>query len=553
MTKKQCLLVCENYFAEAKAVVESEAFSDVSVVSFPGRCGHPAATKEINEVLESAAGFSHVSIIGSSCLVNLSDLSAKEPQSALHKAGQCFYMLADEGSINDLIRQGAYLLTPGWLAHWQERINDWGFEPSTAREFFRDFSRELVLLDTGVYPQSLQNLRALADFVDRPFRTVPVGLGYFRLYLSKIVLQWRLQNEKEISTAALNSARKEISEFAMSFEMIGQLTQSQTEAEVVQNIIETFRMLFAPKYIAYLPLKNNFPGEFRLVASSPVDNEAAINRLTGFDQKYAWTESGRGFRVSIRLGKEILGVLEVDEIAFPEYKQHYLNMAFSVVGVCALAIENARKFEKIEANLAEKQVLLQEIHHRVKNNLAVISSLLSFQEDRITDNQARAALQDSQNRVQTMAMVHETLYRSDSLSSIDMQTYFCELGDLIFQGQSVDGRVVLRVEGENVRMAAKPATSIGLIVNELITNSLKHAFPGDARGEIVLGLTQNQTSEIMVTIADNGVGLAKGFDVKQSDSLGLLLVKILVEDQLGGSFDMRSENGTVFSIKFKLD
>jgi two-component sensor histidine kinase len=211
------------------------------------------------------------------------------------------------------------------------------------------------------------------------------------------------------------------------------------------------------------------------------------------------------------------------------------------------------KKEQLTISLIEKETLLHEIHHRVKNNMAVISGLLGLQMNSTGNEIAQEALQDSQNRVQSMSMIHETLYRSDTLSAIDLKTYLSELGRTIFQNYSISKEVQFKVEAESIMISVKQASPVGLVVNELITNCLKYALPDDREGEIILKLKLNKENEVELIVSDNGVGIPEGFDLKTADSLGLKLVKVLVEGQLDGSIDMESNNGTKFTIKFNIE
>ncbi len=214
--------------------------------------------------------------------------------------------------------------------------------------------------------------------------------------------------------------------------------------------------------------------------------------------------------------------------------------------------ERKKAEEQIKTSLKEKETLLQEIHHRVKNNMTVISSLLSLQMNQVRSKDAKEALQDSQNRVQSMGMVHETLYRSDTLSAVDLKTYLSELGRNIFKNYSISAKVKFKVVAENIMVSVKQASPIGLIVNELIANCLKYAFTDDREGEILLELKPDNENGVELAVSDNGVGISDGFDLKNADSLGLKLVKMLVENQLDGSIDMESSNGTKFTIKFNI-
>jgi PAS domain S-box-containing protein len=209
--------------------------------------------------------------------------------------------------------------------------------------------------------------------------------------------------------------------------------------------------------------------------------------------------------------------------------------------------------DQVRASLKEKDTLLHEIHHRVKNNMTVISSLLKLQMSSTDSQVAKDALQDSQNRVQSMSKIHETLYRSDNLAAIDLKTYLSELGGTVFQNYSISSKVQFKVEAENIMIDVKPASTVGLIVNELITNCLKYAFPDDRKGEMLLELKSDKENGVELSVSDNGVGISEGFDLNTADSLGLKLVKMLTENQLDGSIAMESINGAKFTVKFNIE
>jgi two-component sensor histidine kinase len=241
-----------------------------------------------------------------------------------------------------------------------------------------------------------------------------------------------------------------------------------------------------------------------------------------------------------------------------KFANYYENRVFRLQNGELVAIYDdvstqKRAEEQIQASLKEKEILLQEIHHRVKNNMTVIASLLDLQMNNTDNNIAKEALQDSQNRVQSMSMIHETLYRSDNLSAIDLKMYLTELGKNIIQNYSMGNAVQFKVEAEKIMISLKQASPIGLIINELIANCLKYAFPGDRMGEIGLSLKAIKENGIEIAVSDNGVGIPDDFDLKTADSLGLKLVKLLAEDQLDGSIDMESNNGTKFTIKFNIE
>ncbi|NYB53080.1 MAG: sensor histidine kinase [Methanobacteriaceae archaeon] len=200
--------------------------------------------------------------------------------------------------------------------------------------------------------------------------------------------------------------------------------------------------------------------------------------------------------------------------------------------------------------LKDKEMLMKEIHHRVKNNLMVISSLLSLQSNYIKDEDARGIFKESQNRVKSMALIHERLYRSSDLKSIDFPDYIRSLTRDIFNTYSTEkGRVSLELDVEEVMIDVNNAVPLGLMINEMVTNSLKYAFPGERKGTIKIAFHKID-DEYLLEVSDDGVGIPDDFQIEKSDSLGMLLINSLTA-QLQGKLELKSHPGTTFTIKFK--
>jgi two-component sensor histidine kinase/PAS domain-containing protein len=209
--------------------------------------------------------------------------------------------------------------------------------------------------------------------------------------------------------------------------------------------------------------------------------------------------------------------------------------------------EKARAQEALTTSLHEKEVLLKEIHHRVKNNLQVISSLLSLQTAN-RDNDPTAALRESQDRIRSMALIHEKLYRSDDVASIDFREYVEGLTAGLFRSYFPGPGVRIIVEVEDVSLDIDLAIPCGLIVNELVSNSLKYAFRDGRSGEVRIGLVR-EDRKYTLTVSDDGPGLPPGVDFRDTPSLGLQLVNMLV-GQLEGNIEMDCSRGTRFKITF---
>jgi PAS domain S-box-containing protein len=248
----------------------------------------------------------------------------------------------------------------------------------------------------------------------------------------------------------------------------------------------------------------------------------------------------------VTLNREIV----IKERVFSE--SIFLTPQFNVARIYAFAITERKQAEEaIKASLHEKDVLLKEVHHRVKNNLQVISSLVSLQASGSKDEAAREVLKDVTYRVRSMALVHEKLYQSNDLARIDFAEYVRSLLNYIWRTHGAAAATIrLTLDLEPVSFPVDTAVPCGLILNELAVNALKHAFQGKADGEVTVSLHSGADGRIRLCMADNGVGLPKGLDWREANSLGLRLVQMLSK-QLGAAVDVRSEEGTVFEITFK--
>lgn len=208
--------------------------------------------------------------------------------------------------------------------------------------------------------------------------------------------------------------------------------------------------------------------------------------------------------------------------------------------------------EQIRNSLLEKETLLQEIHHRVKNNLAVILSLLNLQANNSESKELKDALKDSQSRIHSMSAIHEMLYQSENLASINMKEYLLKLAKGITENYLPRSQVNLDIQVENFVIDVEKASPLGLIINELISNSTKHAFPEGRKGNIQITLTRPAGDQVELIYQDDGIGISDNFDWQEPHSMGMNLVKVLVEGQLKGSIQLSREKGTSFTIKFSL-
>jgi PAS domain S-box-containing protein len=222
-------------------------------------------------------------------------------------------------------------------------------------------------------------------------------------------------------------------------------------------------------------------------------------------------------------------------------------------GIYRNITERKKAEEQIKASLKEKEILLQEVHHRVKNNMQIISSLLNLQSRHIKDEESLGLFKSSQNRVKSMALIHERLYQSKDFTRIDVADYVQNLTNHLFitYGISKDA-VKLKINIKDIFLDINTAIPCGLIINELVSNSLKHAFPNGKKGEIKISMRPLSKGEIELVVGDNGVGMPIKANLRNTKSLGLYLVSMLAEDQLHGEIEMDKTDGTTFRFRLRI-
>jgi PAS domain S-box-containing protein len=206
--------------------------------------------------------------------------------------------------------------------------------------------------------------------------------------------------------------------------------------------------------------------------------------------------------------------------------------------------------ERIKASLREKEVMLREIHHRVKNNMQIILSLLRIQSRAVKDRETREMFKQSQNRIRSMALIHEALYKSGDLAHIDIADYISRMTTHLLSIYREDlGEIEIDQDAGGIFLDINKAIPCGLMISELVSNSLKHAFPGKRTGHILIRMTKSQRGKNILIVKDNGVGFPAGLDFRKTETLGLQLVTDLVM-QINGTIQIKKTKGTEFVVKF---
>lgn len=256
-------------------------------------------------------------------------------------------------------------------------------------------------------------------------------------------------------------------------------------------------------------------------------------------------------------GSPPYGVLSVHTVRRRSFTVDDINFIQAMTNILATAIERKRIEAELQASVLEKETLLKELHHRVKNNLQAVSNLVYLQSLQVEDKSAQAAFRQTQDRIKSIALIHEKLYQASDLARIDIAEYIRSLvTSLVFSFRVDADQIRLNIKVDEVRLDGDTALVIGIIINELVTNSLKYAFPphlarpAGELNEISVELRAESDQDLVLRVADNGVGLAEEFRHFPPDTMGLQLVYLLAQN-MQGALEIERNNGAIFTIRFK--
>ena len=246
-------------------------------------------------------------------------------------------------------------------------------------------------------------------------------------------------------------------------------------------------------------------------------------------------------------GKGNIRIFEVNGFPVIDHKGKIIQMIVYSQDITDRKIAE----EQIKASLKEKEILLEEIHHRVKNNLQIMYSLISIQSEYIENEKYKKTFKDFQNQIMSMALVHEILYKTKDLTKIDLKKYIENLLQSLFTSYGIkSSKITATIQVESAYLGVDTVILCGLIINELVSNSLKYAFPGNNRGNIRVALHAKGKTEFEMMVSDNGIGLPKDLDPENTESFGLQMVNVLVKGNLHGEISLNISGGTEYIISF---
>jgi len=569
---KLCIFGCQNFQLEIQASLAAEAWPDVVSRAFPARCGRPPVQwDELRHLLPDDC--SDVVILGRACLGALGDPPADFPVTRVLVQEQCFHLLADATWVDQAISDGGYLMSPGWLQDWQTHVAELGFADDTAGTFFQDVAKSLVLLDTGTCDQAAAQLAQMQAVVGLPVHRLGVGLDHLRLFLHRLVLEWRVVQLQRLAKERARDHARELADHMSAMDLLARMTKSRTEPEVISAIEDLFRMLFAPEAWYWVSAEPQ-------LGAGPAEVPAAITeQVRTLQAAYGWTCSDQGFLLRVARDEHVFGHIVVDGLAFPQQRERYLNLALAMTDMMALAIENARTHKRlVEAEkMASLGVMVAGVAHEINTPVGVgvlaastmqsrtQSISQSFSERRMTQSDLQGYLKDSQAQSSLILSNLERIgllidkFRQVAVNGLPQtksrfRVKNC-LNEVIqsFGDRMPPDRIRVQVVGDDcLELESYPGDWTSIFTN-LISNSLQHGFAGRDLGCIQVQIAP-LNGQLAIIYSDDGNGLTPEAqmrifdpffttDMQNGIGLGMHLVYNLITQRLGGRIVVEGSPG----------
>ncbi|MBE9097398.1 PAS domain S-box protein [Tychonema sp. LEGE 07203] len=428
----------------------------------------------------------------------------------------------------------------------------------------------------GVYRWLRTELKLLVDSRGKPLEIIGYAADISNSKHAEIALRQQFEQERLVEAIA-RRVRQSLQLEEILNTTVAELQQVLLADRVLvyQLLLEGGRVIAEAVAEGCSPLVDRYFGEEvfpaesyqlylqgRICAISELDNPSITPCMLEFMKEI---EVKAKLVVPIIQHGKLWGLLIAHQCDGPrDWQEWEINLFHQLINQLAIAIQQSLLYQQLEAelidrkqaeanlknSLKEKEILLKEIHHRVKNNLCVVASLLELQSNTVADSQLAKVFEESQNRLYSMALIHEKLYKSTNLAQINFGEYLEDLVTNLFHSYNIsDNRIQLQVIAEPISLNLETATPCGLIANELVSNTLKHAFPDATGGTVSVECYQTGDRQIHLFVKDNGTGFPQNLDFRKTNSMGFQVVCTLTE-QLEGTIELSRQTGTAFHLKF---
>ncbi len=439
------ILSCQHYFTELSSVINENSNENIILYPFKSKCGL-ANKKDLAEyekaLTEIKIETSDIKIIAPKICFSCIDISKIPKNEEYCPVNNCFELIIPKSFSDQLIAEGNYIVTPGWLKNWKQIVqNKWGFNYETAKLFFKESAKQIILLNTEVHNNFLTQISEFADFTGLNYKIINIGIDYFRLYINKIIQEWESAKKLRNDTKVKLAMNEKIANFAMLYDIFPKLVVSTSEEELVKSVNDLFKMFFSPKEIVYIPIKS---GKVCEIISTVPEKYYDIESLTNsfnFNSLYEVTKSKNGLKLKISYNNENFAFILIDNLQFPENIKSYTQILNSISAFLGLFISNTRQYNAI-IKAKEEIEHHKELIKRKNLDLQAVNEELRVNNEQIKS--AKQKIEESENNFRSLfnknplslweedfSLVHMLLEKKKKEGVTDFNNYFNKNPDFL--------------------------------------------------------------------------------------------------------------------------
>jgi len=577
MEHKLCLFFCHSLLPEVSQVIRNGNYPDVSLKGFRGNCagGCIQPEKAFEQVLNFVDEYDKIIVVAGICSGSQNNPFLRHRKIEVVVPEQCFEILTSLPLIHHLVKQGNYLVTNGWLRNYRQHIQEWGFDEVSAKAFFRESIKKILLLDTGLPGNYREELDALAAYMGLAYEILPIGNHHLRMFIDALVYKWRAETERTFLNDRIARITRESADYSMLFFHVKKLIDLTDENLIVREIASLADILFMPQEIIFQ----------KLLPDGREDE--TVFKATGNPDLFSNENS---FSIELKHLEGFLGTFRVSGIQFPQYLSQYKAMSPVITQIGGLAMVNARKYTQLEEarqEIARSEEELRHLNATKDKFFSIIAhdlrspfnSIIGFSELQVLQikkknyeklEQYTGIILDTANR--TMELLTNLLEWSRSQTgrmeynpeSFDLSDFLEQVILLYIDIASQKSIFIKKHFERNIEVHAD-IQMMSTILRNLISNAIK--FTGEG-GEIWVR-AEKKDNEVVISVQDNGIGIPAsragklffidtgsstlGTANEKGSGLGLILCKEFIEKH-GGRIWMESEEkiGSVFSISLPL-
>jgi len=551
------LVVCKTLEQETRAVIEDFSCREVSLSAYGPACSLSCShlddfLRQFN-LLENTLQSSRCVLLGGNCIKGFSSRTIRDVYYSVHGKGFCAEFLIDPAQLTSYVKEGYYVVTPGWLRNWKFHIEKWGFNEEGSKDFFKECSAGILLLDTGIDSKSSRHLEDFKNTIGLPVKTISIGYEYYRNLLNSILLKNVLEEEREDFQKQNDSLSKRVADYAMMCDLFQDVIYIKEEHAIIEQLIEIISMMTAAKYGYYGVIKDSHVCE--VIGNAPDDSmEKAFQIENGPESQIL--PGKNGYYIKIRYGEDLVGILAVEEVMFPEYLERYLGMLQGVSGFIGLAVGNARSFDQIQvlvddlrnSNLEISQMnkkleqalesakfstqkaisanqsqsrFIANVSHEIRTPLHGIMGILELLKSNPQgeSNEEYILLAEKSGKL-LLSLINELIDAAKiEAGKMTLDAKPLDLIDLIHtifrmfknQSEKKDVKLLLRIEQDVPEAVMGDSNRITQILNNMISNAIKFTEEGEI--EITVGAEKDTESSnkdiylVKISVRDTGIGI----------------------------------------------